>query len=300
MDRLQTMSTFVAVAEEEGFAAAARRLNTSAPSVTRAVSELEQRLGSRLFHRTTRNVRLTQAGERYLEACRRILHEIEEADAAASGAHSALRGTVSVTASALFGRIVVAPHMFDFLDLNPDVTVTTLFVDRVVDLVEEGLDVAVRIAELPDSTLSAVRVGSVRRVLCASPDYLNDHGHPATPGDLNAHETIAFSGMSQRAEWHFEHDGRRVAHKPRARLLTNTADVSISAALAGRGITRVLSYMIAPHIQSGALQVVLDDYTPPAVPVHVVHKETGHTSARVRATFDFLAERLRSEPVLQP
>jgi len=298
MDRLQTMAAFVAVAEESGFAAAARRLNISPPSVTRAVSELEAKLGARLLHRTTRQVRLTSAGERYLADCRRILQEIDDADSAAAGVHGALRGMVSVTASALFGRMVVAPRLLEFLDLHPNVSITTLFVDRVVDLVDEGMDVAVRIAELPDSTLSAVRVGSVRRVLCASPAYLERHGTPAAPADLSEHDTIAFIATGPTAEWKFERDGKRASFRPSSRFEVNSADVSIGAALADRGITRVLSYMIAPHLAAGKLKLVLDDYTPPPVPVHVVHKETGHTSARVRAAFDFLVDHLRHVPSL--
>lgn len=298
MDRLQTMTAFVAVAEEAGFSAAARRLNMSAPSVTRAVSELEARLGARLFHRTTRQVRLTSSGERYLADCRRILQEIEDADSTAAGLHGALRGKVSVTASALFGRMVVAPRLLEFLDLHPDVSLTTLFVDRVVDLVDEGMDVAVRIAELPDSSLSAARVGSVRRVLCASPGYLEQRGTPATPADLSSHDTIAFIAAGPGAEWKFQRDGKRSSFKPHSRLEVNSADVSIGAALADRGITRVLSYMIQPYLVDGKLKLVLDDYTPPPVPVHVVHKETGHTSARVRAAFDFLVDRLRHVPSL--
>lgn len=299
MDRLQTMSVFVAVAEEAGFAAAARRLNMSPPSVTRAVSELETRLGSRLLHRTTRSVQLTEAGHRYMTDCRRILQEIEDADGAAAGIHSELRGMVSVTASVMFGRLVVAPHLFSFLDLHRDVSITTFFVDRVVDVVHEGLDIAVRIAELPDSSLSAARVGSVRRVLCASPGYLSQRGEPPTPSELTDHDTIAFAAAGPGAEWKFERDGKRSTHKPRSRFNVNSAEVAINAALEGRGITRVLSYMVASHVERGDLQLVLEEFGPPAVPVHVVHKETGHTSARVRAVFDFLAERLRGEPVLR-
>jgi DNA-binding transcriptional LysR family regulator len=295
MDRLQTMSVFVAVAEEAGFAPAARRLNMSPPSVTRAVSELETRLGSRLLHRTTRTVQMTEAGRRYLADCRRILQEIEDADGAAAGIHSQLRGTISVTAPVMFGRMHVAEHLFSFLDLHPDVSITTFFVDRVVDIVDEGLDVAVRIAELPDSSLSATRVGSIRRVLCASPDYLAERGMPASPADLAGHDTIAFSAAGPGVEWTFQQAGKRMSHKPRSRFHANKADVAISAALDGHGITRVLSYMIAPHLERGSLRLVLDDVGPPPVPVHVVHKETGHTSARVRAVFDFLADRLRED-----
>ena len=292
------MAAFVAVAEEAGFAPAARRLNMSPPSVTRAISSLEERLGARLFHRTTRTVRMTEAGQRYLIDCRRILSEIEEAESGAAGLHTIPRGMVTVTASVLFGRNVLTPLMLEFLDRTPEVSITTLFVDRVVHLVDEGIDVAIRIAELPDSTLLAARVGSVRRVLCASPTYLDQQGRPGTPEDLSGHDLINFVNQSHGGEWHFSGDGKSQAFKPQSRLHVNNADVAIAAATAGRGITRVLSYMIASQLESGELEIVLEPFTPPAVPVHVVHKEPGLTAARVRAVVDFLVERLRQEPSL--
>ncbi len=298
MDRLQGMTVFVGVAEEGGFAAAARRLNMSPPSVTRAISELETRLGCRLLHRTTRLVRLTDAGRRYLADCRRILSEIDEADRHAAGLHASPSGRISVTASATFGRVVLLPVLLDLLDRYPDISVTTLFVDRVVHLVDEGIDVAVRIADLPDSTLSAVRVGNVRRVLCASPGYLAGRGRPLVPADLADHEIVDFVTMTPGGEWAFEKDGAAATFRPRPRLRTNTADAAIAAAAAGRGITRVLSYMIAGQVEAGTLETVLADHEPRAVPVHVVHKEAGQTSARVRAVVDFLVRRLRTDPAL--
>ncbi len=299
MDRLQTMSIFVAVAEEVGFAAAARRLNMSPPSVTRAVGELESRLGARLLHRTTRAVQLTDAGERYMADCRRILSEIEEADSQAAGIHAAPQGVVSLTGSALFGRIVLTPILVDLLDRYPEISVDTLFVDRVVHLVDEGIDVAVRIAELPDSSLAAIRVGAVRRVLCAAPDYLAARGSPKTPRELETHDTIDFLNLMPRGEWTFERDGRSDRFVPQSRLRANNADVAIAAAVAGRGITQVLSYMIAPQLKRGELEIVLPDFTPSEIPVHVVHKEQGQTSGRVRAVVDFLADRLRAVPSLR-
>jgi DNA-binding transcriptional LysR family regulator len=269
MDRLHTMSVFAAVAEAGGFAPAARRLKMSPPSVTRAVAELEARLGCRLLHRTTRSLRLTEAGQRYLADCRRILTEIEEAD-----------------------------RLLDLLDRYPDLSVSSLFVDRVVHLIDEGIDVAIRIAELPDSSLTAVRVGAVRRVLCASPDYLAVRGRPRAPADLAGHEIVNFVTMTPGGEWTFEKGGKSHSFRPPSRLRLNTADAAIAAALAGRGITRVLSYMIAPQVKQGSLEILLEDYAPPAVPVHVVHKEPGQTSARVRAVVDHLVQHLRRTPAL--
>jgi DNA-binding transcriptional LysR family regulator len=298
MDRLHTMSVFAAVAEAGGFAPAARRLKMSPPSVTRAVAELEARLGCRLLHRTTRSLRLTEAGQRYLADCRRILTEIEEADRHAAGIHAAPGGTVSITASAMFGRVVLAPILLDLLDRYPDLSVSSLFVDRVVHLIDEGIDVAIRIAELPDSSLTAVRVGAVRRVLCASPDYLAVRGRPRAPADLAGHEIVNFVTMTPGGEWTFEKGGKSHSFRPPSRLRLNTADAAIAAALAGRGITRVLSYMIAPQVKQGSLEILLEDYAPPAVPVHVVHKEPGQTSARVRAVVDHLVQHLRRTPAL--
>ena len=299
MDRLQTMAVFIAVAEEAGFAAAARRLNMSPPSVTRAVGELESRLGARLLHRTTRAVRMTDAGERYVADCRRIVSEIEEADSQAAGIHASPRGIVSLTGSALFGRIVLTPILVDLLDRYPDISIDTLFVDRVVHLFDEGIDIAVRIADLPDSSLAAIRVGTVRPVLCASPGYLAAAGKPKAPSDLAGHETIDFVNIMPHGEWALERDGKSHSFRTRSRLRANSADVAIAAVVAGRGITRVLSYMVAPQIESGELEIVLPEFTPPAVPVHVVHKEQGQTSGRVRAVVDHLAEHLRQAPVLR-
>lgn len=299
MDRLQTMTVFIAVAEESGFAAAARQLHMSPPSVTRAVGELEARLGARLLHRTTRAVRLTDAGERYLADCQRIISEIEEADSHAAGIHAMPRGAVTLTGSALFGRIVLTPILVELLGRYADISINTLFVDRVVNLIDEGIDIAVRIADLPDSSLAAIRVGSVRRVLCASPDYLAAAGNPETPNDLAGHDTVDFTNIMPRGEWDFERDGKIQNFKTRSRLRANSADVAIAATVAGRGITRVLSYMVASELESGELQLVLPNFTPPAVPVHVVHKEQGQTSGRVRAVVDHLADRLRQVPALR-
>ena len=299
MDRLQTMLVFIAVAEEAGFAAAARRLNMSPPSVTRAVGELEARLRARLLHRTTRTVRLTDAGARYLADCKRIMSEIEEADSHAAGIHAAPQGAVSLTGSILFGRIVLTPILVDLMERYRDISINTLFVDRVVGLIDEGIDIAVRIAELPDSSLAAIRVGSVRRVMCAAPDYLAARGYPQSPRDLAAHDTIDFVNIMPRDEWVFERDGESPVFKTRSQLRTNSADVAITAAVSGCGITRVLSYMVMPQLESGELEIVLPDFTPPAVPVHVVHKEQGQTSGRVRAVVDYLVDRLKGLPALK-
>ncbi|WP_394822085.1 LysR family transcriptional regulator [Pendulispora albinea] len=290
------MRVFIAVADEEGFAPAARRLSMSAPAVTRAISALEGRLGTRLLRRTTRVVRLTEAGRRYLTDCRRILGEIEEAEAAAAGEDAEPRGTLQVTASVNFGRMFIAPIVLEFLARHPHVSVRTLMVDHVVNLVDEGMDVGVRIAHLPDSELRGIPVGTVRRVVCASPAYLAAHGKPEKPSDLTHHETISFSSVNPNRHWSFTsaNGGKPQTATPEPRLFVNSADVAIAAATAGHGLTRVLSYMIQPELRAGQLAIVLEDFEPPEIPIHVVYPDARRAASRVRAFVEFAAERLRA------
>lgn len=294
MDRLQTLTVFVAVADEGGFAPAARKLNLSPPAVTRAVAALEARLGCRLLHRTTRNVRLTETGERYVADCRRILGELDEADRLAIGAHTEPRGMITISSSILFGRMIITPIIQDLLDRYPALSVTGLFVDRVTHLLEDGVDIAVRIGPLADSSHSAIRVGELRHVLCASPDYVARHGRPRTPSDLNRHTIVDFVNMTPGGLWSFGPADTPTTFRPAARFRVNNADAAIAAVLSGQGITRVLSYMVAGEIENGTLEPLLRSYEPNPVPVHVLHKEPHFTSARVRATADFLVDRLRA------
>ncbi|HMJ15600.1 MAG TPA: LysR family transcriptional regulator [Polyangiaceae bacterium] len=299
MDRLESLQVFVAVAEQNGFAAAARHLGMSAPSVTRAIAALEARIGTELLKRTTRTVRLTEAGARFLTDARRILAELEEAERFAGDLHGGLRGQLGVTAPINFGRMFVAPVVVEFLGMHAQVSVRTLFVDRVVDLLDEGLDVAVRIAELPDSTLTAVRVGSVRRVLCAAPQYLAQHGRPRAPSDIGKHETIAFGSGVAEPEWKFARKGKGYVIQPRARLLVNSVDVAVAAAVAGRGLVRLLSYQVEAELHAGRLESVLPDFEPPPLPVHVVHAGGKRASAKLRHFVDLAVSRLRRvEPLV--
>jgi len=298
MDQMRAMVVFAAVADAGGFAAAGRVLGLSAPSVTRTVSDLETKLGARLFHRTTRSVKLSDIGERYLQDCRRILADLEEAERQAKGLHGEPNGWVSLTGSVLFGSLVLTPLVFDLMDVFPQLSISTLFVDRVVHMQEEGIDVAVRIAHLPDSSLTAIRVGTVRRVLCASPAYLEARNMPMSPDDLVDHDCIAFSPMMVGEAWPFEVEGREVPRRIETRCRVNRGDTAIAAAVGGRGIARVLSYMIADQVQSGALRIVLPEFEVAPVPVHVVHKEARHTTARVRAAVDHLVSGLRRSPAL--
>ncbi len=298
MDRFEAMRVFAAVADQSGFAPAARRLGRTPASVTRAVAALEVRVGTRLFTRTTRVVRLTEAGRRFLADCKRILGELDEAEAAAAGSHSEPRGQLVVTAPVMFGRMHVSPVIFDFLARHPGVSVRALFLDRIADLMDEGIDVAIRIGMLPDSSLSVVRVGSVRRVVCASPAYLKKRGVPRTPADLAQHDAIAFAGATPLRDWSFGTGGKAHAVPPRIRLEVNSADVAIAAAAAGGGLTRVLSYQVAQALRAKRLRLVLTEFEPPALPIHIVHAEGRRAPAKLRAFVDFAAARLRAKKVL--
>jgi len=289
------MRVFVRVAETESFAEAARLLNTSAPAVTRAIAALEETIGTRLFVRTTRSVKLTEAGDRYFGDCRRILADIAEAEAAAAGSYAKPSGTLSVTASALFGQMYVLPVVTEFLDVYPNVTGRVLFVDRPVNIVEEGIDVAVRIGHLPDSGFTAIKVGTVRRVICGAPSYFEKNGIPSGPADLKDHRIVVSTSAWASPEWRFKGDERVVGH---AGLLSNTNDAAISAAKSGWGLTRVLHYQIGADLLDGNLQIALGDYEEPPLPIHVLHPEGRHAPAKVRAFLDLVVSRLRANRLL--
>ena len=298
MNRFHLMTVFVAVAEAESFAGGARKLGMSPPAVTRAVAALEKRLGVKLLTRTTRFVRATDAGLRYLEHARRIIADLNEADDAAAGVDAAPRGQLAVTAPVLFGRLYVVPSMVEYLRRYPDMSLTALFLDRIVNLFEEGMDVGVRIGELPDSTMRAIGVGHVRRVVCASPEYLERSGIPQAPMDIARHTVIAASAVTPIAEWKFVTGKKKIIIKVNPRLTVTNNDAAIQAALQGFGITRLLSYQIAPHLASGQLQTVLSEYEPPPLPIHVLHREGRQASAKVRTFVDLLVERLRTDKAL--
>lgn len=298
MDRLQAMTTFVAVVDSGGFASAARKLNLSPPVVTRAVAELEERLGLRLLTRTTRVVRVTDAGARFADDCRRILGDIEEAETAATGTNAAPRGTLTLTAPVLFGHLYVTPILVDYLQRFPEVDAQCLFLDRVVNVVDEGIDVAVRIGELPDSSLQATRVGRVRRVLVASPAYLKAHGAPQRPEALVDHCIVLASAVTPVPEWRFSDAGKPLLQRLHARMRTTSNDSAIAAAVAGLGITRLLSYQVAAHLKTGALQIVLEDFEAAALPVHVVHHEGRRATQKVRSFIDLAVDTLRADSAL--
>ena len=294
MDRFHLMRAFVAVVDAQGFAGGARKLGLSPPAVTRAIAELERRLGARLLTRTTRVVRVTDAGARYAEDCRRILAEVEEADESAGGVHQAPRGRLTITAPALFGSIHVTPIVLDYLRRYPEVNIECWFVDRMVSLVDEGADVAIRIGELADSSDHAVRVGSVRRIVCASPGYLKKRGTPKQPADLAQHTIIASSASMAVQEWRLRFNGATRNVRLNPRLLTTSHDAAIAAAVAGFGLTRVLSYQVAEPLRSGKLKVVLQSCELDPMPVHVLHREGRRAAHKVRAFVDLAIVQLRA------
>jgi DNA-binding transcriptional LysR family regulator len=299
MDRFQEMQVFAAVAQEQGFSAAARRLGMSAASVTRAVAALEKRIGTLLLTRTTRSVHLSEAGQRYLEDCRRILAEVQEAEDSAAGSHAQPRGQLTITAPVLFGELFVTPLMVGYLNQFPEVTINGLLVDRVVSMVEEGIDVAVRIGDLPDSNQHAIRVGEVRRVICASPDYLKTHGRPRHPDELTGAPVVATSSIGQLRTWPFLDQGEPISVRPEPRLVVTANQAAITAACLGLGFTRVLSYQVASKVAAGELEVVLADFELPPLPIHIVYQGGRKAPARVRSFVDFMVKALREHPALK-
>ncbi len=292
MDRLEAMSILLAVVDAGSLSAAARRLGMPLPTVSRKVAELEAHLRARLLHRTTRQLSLTEAGAAYVAACRRILDEVGEAERIATGEYGAPKGELAVTAPIVFGRLHIVPVVAEFLAQYPEIRIKLLLTDRVVHLMEEQIDVALRIGELPDSTLVASRVGAVRTVVCASPAYLAQRGVPAGPEALAAHDCIGFDVLESRRAWVFG-DGKSTVSVPVIpRLEVNTAEAAIAAATLGVGLIRVLSYQVADAVGKGALDVILRDYEPAPLPVSLVHKGQTPLPRKLRVFLDFAAPRL--------
>jgi DNA-binding transcriptional LysR family regulator len=290
MDRLEAMSILVAAVETGSFSAAGRRLGAPLPTVSRKISELEAGLGARLLIRSTRKLTLTDAGEAYVAACRRILEEVAEAERAAAGEYSAPRGELIVTAPIVFGRLHVLPVVNACLARYPEITARLLLSDRNVDLIDAHIDVAVRIGALPDSGLVAVRVGFVRRVVCASPDFLARHGQPKTPAELAGLACVSFEGLGVGG-WMFP---GHAAPAVNPRLAVTTAEAAIDAAIAGVGVTRVLSYQVAQAVADGLLKIVLADFEPDPLPVCLLHAGQGLLPLKTRAFLDLATDQLRA------
>jgi DNA-binding transcriptional LysR family regulator len=294
MDRLDAMSILLVVTEVGSLSGAARRLGTPLSTVSRKVSELEQQLKTRLLIRSSRQLTLTDAGRSYVAACKRILDQLAEAERAASGEYRAPKGGLVITAPVVFGRLHVLPIVVEFLNAYPDIDIRLALADRVVHLLDDHVDLALRIAELPDSSLVAIKVGAIRRVVCGSPAYLAAHGVPKTPGALANHLCITLDGLASPDGWIFSFGKSDRSIAIRSRLVVNTAEAAIDAAIAGLGVTRVLSYQISHARRAGLLDIVLEEFEPAPSPVSLVYAAQGPLPLKLRAFLDFAASRLKT------
>lgn len=290
MDRIDAMQAFAAVADLRGFAPAARKLGLSPSGVTRLIAALEDRLGARLLQRTTRSVTLTDVGARYLERIRTILADVEEAEGSVEGERTRPSGRLTVSAPVGFGRLHVSPVMSAYLMRYSDVAGELRLSDRMINLVEDGVDLAIRIGHLADSSLVARQVGEMRRIVVASVGYLKAHGEPKTPNAVASHATIQFGAMTAPPGWRFVEAGRDVRVPCTPRLLTNSADAAIQHAEQGGGLTQVLAYQAAAAIKAGRLQIVLARFEAPPLPIHIVFPTSRLLSAKVRSFIDLVIE----------
>lgn len=298
MTDFHLMNVYVAVAETEGFASGARRLGMSPPAVTRAIATLEENLGVKLLNRTTRYVRTTEAGKRYLTDAKKILHDVQLANDAAIGINATPKGHLSITAPALFGRMHITPAIVKYLTQYPDTDVNAVFLDRIVNLLEEDIDVGIRIGELPDSSMRALRVGSVRLILCASPEYLAKYGTPNSIEDLQQHTIISTRAINANNDWQFQFKEKKQTIKLKPRLTTTSNDAAIEAALNHFGIVRVVSYQVGEELINGRLTMILEQYQLDEKPIHIIHRENHLTTAKVRAFIDLVAHQLKNNNIL--
>jgi DNA-binding transcriptional LysR family regulator len=296
MDRFEALKAFVAVAEHRSFAEASRTLRISPTAASRAIASLEEALGVMLLRRTTRTVRLTPEGAAYLERCRVALDELDGAERSLRGENAQPRGELIVTAPVVFGRMHILPIVTKLLRAHPQLNLNLILVDRIIRLVEEGIDVAVRIADLSDSSLHVVRLAEVRRVLVANPTYLADRGVPSGVSDLLKHNLIVFDNFATNGEWRFTESGRP-AIRCEPRLLTNSVEAAIDAALDGLGIARALSYQVDGHVRAGRLRYVLPQFDPPTVPVNLLFQASRRGSPNVRALIAAAQDYFRSGPI---
>lgn len=287
------MATLIAAVDGGSLSAASRKLGMPLPTVSRKVSELEAHLRTKLVVRTSRKLLLTDIGRAYVAASRSILEQIGDAERSASGEYAAPRGHLTITASIVFGRLHVEPVVLAFLDAFPDITARLVLADHVVNLADDHVDVAIRIGQLPDSAMVATRLGAVRWVTCASPGYLDARSAPQHPSDLCQHDCIMFEGLYSQPFWTFGTGNQAETMPVRPRFAVNTADAAIAAAVAGAGITRVLSYQVAAAVAAGSLRLLLQEFEPEPLPVHLVHAGQAQLRLKLRVFLDFAAPRLK-------
>ena len=294
MDRLDAMTIAVAVQEHGSLSAAARRLRMSLPTVSRKLSDLESHLNARLFNRSTHRLTLTDAGEAYVAACKRILEDVRETEHIVSGEFTTPRGELVISAPVVFGRIHVLPIIVAFFQAYPEVCIRLSLNDRMVGLLEDHIDVALRIGELEDSRLIATRCGATRRVVCGSPEYFSRYGTPKHPTDLASRPAVIFETVSSPNLWVFAAEGSHISVSMRQQLIVNTSDAAIDAAIAGVGVTRLLSYQIQQAVKDGTLVVVLKRFEPESLPISLLHDNQRRVPLKLRAFLDFAAPRLRA------
>ncbi|WP_380786299.1 LysR family transcriptional regulator [Sphingomonas sp. R86521] len=294
MDRIDAMTTLIAAVDGGSLSAASRNLGMPLATVSRKVSELEAHLRTKLVIRTSRKLMLTEPGRAYVAASRRILEEIDETERAASGEYGAPQGHLTITAPIMFGRLHVEPVVLAFLQAYPDIQARLILADHVVSLVDDHIEVAIRIGRLPDSAMVATRLGTIRRVACASPDYLAKRGTPETLEMLADHDCVMFEGLYSSTVWNFGCGERAAAVPIKPRFAVNTADAAIAAAVAGTGITRVLSYQVAEAFAEGTLRPLLEPFEPEPLPVHLVYPAQSLLPLKLRAFLDFTAPRLKA------
>lgn len=294
MDRFEAMSVLLAVIEAGSLSAGARRLRKPLATVSRKVGELEKHLGVRLVLRSSRGLALTDEGRAFVTASRRILEDLEAAEHQAAGDYGALRGELHVTAPIAFGEHHLLPIALEFLKEQPEINLRLTLADQQISLTDEHIDVALRIGHLVDSALIAKRVGTVRRVICASPAYLARRGVPQQPEDLAQHDGISFQGFAIAPEWRYRRDSAAFAIEPRPKLAVNTTKAAIQAALADLGIIRVLSYQVADELRTGQLQVLLPDFTPEPLPINLIYARAELLPLKVRCFLDWTVPRLRA------
>jgi DNA-binding transcriptional LysR family regulator len=293
MDRLEAMTILLAAVDTGSLSAASRHLRIPLATVSRRVAELEEHLGVRLVHRGNRKLVLTEAGRSYVTSCRRIIEEIAEVERTASGEYRAPQGELTISLPAVLGRTHVLPIVVEFQRTFPDIRMRMQLTDRSVNLLEEHVDVAVRVGELPDSSLMATRVGQIRQILCASPAYLKRRGTPKTPADLAKHDCIVHERYSTSDDWEFVTDRTTHAIHVPSRLTVSLGEAAVTAAVAGAGIARVLSYLIEDPLKSRSLALLLAAYEPPQLPVSVIHPSQRQVPLKLRAFLDFAVPRLR-------
>lgn len=293
MDRIEAMSVLIAVADAGTISAASRKLKVPLATVSRKISELEKHLGARLLMRSSRRISLTEAGHSFVAASRRILQDVGEAERDASGENAAVKGELVLSGPIALGRMYLLPVVLDFLRDFPNIDVRLILADRRLNLIEDRIDIGLRVGELNDMSLVAKKVGTVRRVVCASPGYLARRGAPQTPDDLKGHDCITFENTLSSQTWEFEFRKKTKSYPIHSRLVVSTAEAATDAAVAGIGLTRMLDYQVAEQCRKGRLRLVLEGFRSPPKPVHLIYESGNFLPSKIRTFLDFAGPRLK-------